>query len=39
MALKVLKKSANYRYLFEENAFNEYEPNEEQFHEVKKAYL
>ena len=39
MALKVLKKSANCRYLFDEQAFAAYEPSEEQFHEVKKAYL
>lgn len=28
MALKILKKSTNYRYLFDENAFRDYEPNE-----------
>jgi hypothetical protein len=39
MALKILKKSQNYRYLFEEAAFRDYEPSEEQFNEIKKSYL
>jgi serine/threonine protein kinase len=38
-ALKIIKKSPNYRYLFDEAAFRDYEPNEEQFNDIKRAYL
>jgi hypothetical protein len=39
MALKILKKSPNYRYLFDEAALAHFNPSEEHFNEVKRGYL
>ena len=39
MALHIIKKDKNYRYLFDKLSFEKYESSQEQFEEIKKSYI
>ena len=39
MALHIIKKDKNYRFLFDPASFDQYVSSEEQFNEIKKSYV
>lgn len=39
MALNIMKGSDKFKYLFDLNSYKDYQPNEEQFNDIKKTYL
>lgn len=39
LALQIIKKNKEYRYLFDPVSFDQYESSEEQFNEIKKSYI
>jgi hypothetical protein len=39
MALNIMKLNEKYKYLFDVNSYKTYEPNEEQFNDIKKTYI